>query len=111
MEIVKNELPEFLIIVKDTIKKLEIRQKMSVNKEMGYKGLLYARLADIKKGCGEFDKRAIKKALGTLNSKFWHVNVEKQLQKMSEELLHTNFEEIERIADEITNSGETVRSQ
>ncbi|MCL2053058.1 MAG: ATP-binding protein [Oscillospiraceae bacterium] len=109
-EIIINELPQFLAELREVMEKVKARLKQNSEKEPGYKGFLYDRLREIKRACNDFDKRTAKKALAELNDKLWHADIEKQLDKISEELLHSDFDEIDKIIEHIFDASENEGS-
>jgi signal transduction histidine kinase/CheY-like chemotaxis protein len=101
IDIMISETPAFLKSLRAVIEKLEPKEDSlnaeNINNDEPY---LLEKLDAIQKACAEFDKKAAKNALATLQQKTWSQPVRKLLDKIAEHLLHSDFTETANIARE-----------
>ncbi len=64
---------------------------------------LHEKLAVIKNACAEYDKKTAKKTLSNLRNMKWPPPVVELMDKIAEQLLHGEFDEAAKLAEDYTN--------
>ena len=108
-----DETPAFLEALRALIKKIRPREKNegseTADEDQAY---LREKLFAIQTACAVHDKKTIKSALTELRQKVWSRPTKERLEVIAQHLLHSNFETIESVVDEMIDSpsslGETV---
>jgi len=95
MATIESETPGFLVSLKEVMDKLTVREEAD-NGEQTYEdtALLKEKLLTIKAACEEYDKKAAAAALAMLRKAGWTQPTKMLLSKISEFLLHSDFDEI-----------------
>jgi signal transduction histidine kinase/DNA-binding response OmpR family regulator len=103
-----SETPVFLTSLKEIIQKLETQiaeTDSTVDQDTeDSMFVLREKLAVIQTAAKDFNKKTIKNALGELNQQSWSPSSKEFLEKLGENLLHSEFEEIEKITSEFLYS-------
>ena len=103
-----GETPEFLSALRAVIEKNKLTKDGNkdadniVHDDMVY---LSEKLTEIKKACAEHDKKTAKDTLSRLREKTWPQPVAELLEKMAEHLLHSEFAESAKMAEDYINNG------
>jgi HPt (histidine-containing phosphotransfer) domain-containing protein len=101
-----TETPEFIKSLREVIEKLSPKQDdasmdiMDENAE-DVKKWLGEKLLSIKEAAESYDKKTIKAAIAELRQKNWKPAVKEKLDALSEYLLHSDFDEIIKIANDM----------
>ena len=100
-EVIKNDTKEFLDILNKIILKIEANTKKKPEVLTEDKDYLRAELKKIAVACSDYDKKTAKNTLAAIKEKPWTKETEAILDKITELLLHSEFEkvveEIERV--------------
>jgi len=90
---VSAKTPEFLNALRTLLEKTAPKQEDDdvVDEDTAY---LREKLLIVKSACETYDKRTAKKALADLNEKKWSHKTKKSLEKIAEQLLHSDFEAV-----------------
>ncbi|MCL2184659.1 MAG: ATP-binding protein [Treponema sp.] len=106
VNLILSSLPEFLETLAKVIDKLTPQDEDLNDDESepitGDNAYLKEKLQAIIDACSSFDKKAAKEALADLKQKTWSRPVRDQLSEIAEHLLHSEFEETETIAKELS---------
>ncbi|MCL2619085.1 MAG: PAS domain-containing protein, partial [Defluviitaleaceae bacterium] len=97
MDTVFDETPRFIESLRKTV--LELTPEDAAPAEDSDPELLHIRLGEIFTACQEFNKKAARKALEDLHEKQWSPATKDLLEKLSEMLLHSEFEEAAQLAE------------
>jgi len=100
---IKAETPAFLNELKKIIEKLKSAGEQNKSGEDTEEDLAYLRekLLEIKEACAALDKKAVKKNLAVLREITWAHNTAELLNKIAEYLLHSEFDEITALVNEM----------
>jgi len=98
IEAIIAETPHFLDLLQDCVDKLKPEESHTdIEASDEDKSYLENKLSIIKSACEEFDDTTIEEALKELRSKKWPKQANELFDKLSENLLHSDFEEIIKI--------------
>jgi len=101
-----SSLPDFMKSLDKVIEKLnppedeENNEPVIENDES--RAYLQEKLKEIQESCSSMNKKAAKEALIALKQRNWHKGLKDQLSIMTEHLLHSEFDEVAKIAAEIS---------
>jgi hypothetical protein len=101
MKLIETETPGFLNALKDVVKMLtpkeeETPEALTSESEQ----FLHEKLREIKSACEEWDKTKAREFLALLKEKSWPKQTKELLDKINEQLLHSDFDEIGNEIDE-----------
>ncbi|MCL2605616.1 MAG: ATP-binding protein [Defluviitaleaceae bacterium] len=103
-ESIAAETPGFLDALKEFVNTLAPREEEPIGEPTsGNEPLLREKLLEIKAACKDWDKGKAREALAVLRKNVWPKQTKELLEKINEQLLHSDFDEIE---DEIDNFTE-----
>jgi PAS domain S-box-containing protein len=105
---ITEETPEFLSALRAVIEKNKLTKDGNENADnIPYDDMVYLseKLTEIKKACAEQDKKTAKDTLSHLREKKWPQPVAELLEKMAEHLLHSEFAESAKMAEDYINNG------
>jgi signal transduction histidine kinase/CheY-like chemotaxis protein/HPt (histidine-containing phosphotransfer) domain-containing protein len=102
LSLMRSETRAFLDELRKVIEKIRPKYEEDENIEDTEEtlALLREKLAVIKDACEAFDKKTAKTALNELREKTWSRNVKELLNKISEYLLHSEFDNVAALAGE-----------
>ena len=101
-DIIKMETPEFLASLRAYVDDLcQNSKKVTIDAAGEDKEYLREKLLVIKAACGEYDDEAAEEALAELREKDWSQQTGELLSNISELLLHSAFDKIASVIDEI----------
>jgi HPt (histidine-containing phosphotransfer) domain-containing protein len=102
IEVIKSETPAFLdslrAFIDEITPKTEHADSEAVDENKPY---LHEKLLAIKTACEEYDKNAADDLLAGLRKKTWTPSTKEQLNTIAEHLLHSDFDEVVSVVDEI----------
>jgi len=106
--LISKETPAFLSALRMVIEKNRLIKNSDDNKNAGKisdDDLYYLRekLTVINEACAEYDKKTAKDTLTNLRQKTWPPSVTKTLETMAEHLLHSEFTEAAKLAEDFKN--------
>jgi len=108
IKLILSSLPEFLETLNKVIVKLSPQDEDSEEDEgepiTGDNAYLQEKLQSIQTACASFDKKAAKEALADLKQKTWPRPIREKLSAIAEHLLHSEFEETDIIAKELSKA-------
>jgi signal transduction histidine kinase/DNA-binding response OmpR family regulator len=100
INLVLAELPSFLVKLHGVVSKLEsqkiVPKQCNNQDDIQY---LMEKLHVIKTACSSMDKKTVKKTLAEIREKTWSAPINEQLGAIAGNLLHSEFDEIERNID------------
>jgi signal transduction histidine kinase/CheY-like chemotaxis protein/HPt (histidine-containing phosphotransfer) domain-containing protein len=105
---ISEETPEFLSALRTVIEKNKLTKDGNEDADnISHDDMVYLseKLTEIKKACAEHDKKTAKDTLSHLREKKWPQPVAELLEKMAEHLLHSEFAESAKIAEDYINNG------
>ncbi|MDR2964181.1 MAG: response regulator [Treponema sp.] len=94
-----SELPSFMEMLYIVISKFEAKDEFPVQIEEDDKKFLHEKLVNIKEACQNMEKKTAKKEISLIKEKRWPSDINEQLGKISEHLLHSDFEEAVKIIE------------
>ena len=100
-DILTEKLPPFLEKLKTLLEELkpqETNNEPAADFESN-KEFLHEKLSIVKEACDEYDERIAEPAMAELKTINWSSDIKKQLDEISEHLLHSDFDEAAEIAD------------
>jgi CheY-like chemotaxis protein len=103
--VIAGETPVFLENLRqviDRIKPKDDNEEIVVTEEDT--GFLRRKLSDIKTACVEYSKKPAKEALSELRARKWPRHIKDKIGNICEYLLHSDFEEAARAAEEMLSS-------
>jgi hypothetical protein len=103
VNLILSSLPGFLeelYAVIDKLKPSDDEEEEFYADEAGDAPFLHEKLLAIRTACGSFNKKAAKEALAELKKRSWSKQVRDRLSAIAEHLLHSEFEEVAKIAGE-----------
>jgi len=108
-KLISDETPVFLSALRAVVEKNmliidSIYKKDADKAQYDDINYLYEKLAVIKKACAEFDKKTIKGTLSNLRKMKWPQAVIELMDKIAEHLLHGEFDEVAKLAEDYKNS-------
>ncbi|MCL2845001.1 MAG: ATP-binding protein [Chitinivibrionia bacterium] len=103
IELIASETPVFLSALKDFVNELSPQKEEPVEDPANEdKPLLREKLQEIKSACADWDKNKARESLAALKEKSWSKQTRELLEKINEQLLHSDFDEIESEIDKFT---------
>jgi len=101
---VAAKTPEFLNALRTLVEKTAPKQEEEdvVDEDIAY---LHEKLLTIQSACETYDKKTAKKALAELNEKKWSHKTKNVLEKISEHLLHSDFDAVTAAAKVLSTSS------
>ncbi|MDR1836473.1 MAG: response regulator, partial [Treponema sp.] len=110
INIIKSDTNDFLDRLRAVIAKIKPKDTGNEPSEDTEEALVFLRekLHIIREACAEFEKKTAKNALNELREKTWSHNTRELLNKISEHLLHSDFDNAAALADEFIKNS--VRS-
>ena len=107
IEIIKTDTNDFLDRLRAVIAKIKPKDAGDEPGEDTEEALAFLRekLLVIREACAEFEKKTAKNALNELREKTWSHNTRELLNKISEHLLHSDFDNAAALADEFIKRG------
>jgi len=107
--LMSEETPVFLSELRTVVEKNKLIIDNIYKKgayKAGYEDIAYLKdkLAVIKEACAEYDKKTVKDTLSLLRQKIWPPAIMELLDKMAEHLLHSEFAEAAKLAEDYKNS-------
>jgi len=102
INIIKSDTNDFLDRLRTIIAKIKPKEADNEHGEDTEEALAFLRekLLVIREACAEFEKKTAKGALNELREKKWSHNTRELLNKISEHLLHSDFDNAAALADE-----------
>jgi HPt (histidine-containing phosphotransfer) domain-containing protein len=100
-EAMMAETPEFMEALREVIEKYKPKEdEGEAAREGSMDDLAYLdeKLQAVQKACGEYDKKTIKTLLVELGQEEWSRSVRELLDRITEHLLHSDFDEIAKLA-------------
>jgi signal transduction histidine kinase/CheY-like chemotaxis protein len=95
IDIIKAETPAFINSLRAVLEEIAPKkERATVGKDYEDKPYLTEMLITIKRACGDYDERTADKALTELKKAAWSQQTNEFLDKIAEQLLHSNFDEI-----------------
>jgi len=106
--LLSEETPVFLTALRSVIEKNKINANIIHNKDADMDiyddiSFLNENLAVIKEACAKYDKKTAKDTLSLLKQKNWQSSIMELLDKLAEHLLHSEFAEAVKLAEDYTN--------
>jgi HPt (histidine-containing phosphotransfer) domain-containing protein len=102
IESMAAETPDFLNALKDFISTLTPREEETVEEPTSENELLLReKLQEIKAACKDWDKSKARESLAILRKNTWSKQTKELLEKINEQLLHSDFDEIEDEIDKL----------
>jgi len=99
---VNDKTPKFLNALRILLEKNAPKEEEDVvDEDVSY---LREKLLSVKSACETYDKKTAKKALAELNEKKWSHKTKEMLEKISEHLLHSDFEAVAATVKELSMS-------
>jgi CheY-like chemotaxis protein len=99
--VISGETPAFLENLRQIIQRNKpIDNNEEIESSQDDTDFLHEKLCVIKTACAQFNRKTAKEALNCLKEKRWPPEIKEKLGVISELLLHSDFEGIERIIDE-----------
>ena len=108
-ELILSEVPAFLDALREVIEKnkpktnVEDAELMNEDEE-DVRSFLRERLLIIQAACARYDKRLAKETLADIKQRSWTQLTRERLNDIAEHLLHSEFEEVANISQEILSS-------
>jgi len=103
---ITSETPVFLSALKAFVNELRPREEESAlaagETTNENKQLLSGKLQEIRAACGDWDKSKARDSLAVLREKRWSKETRELLEKINEQLLHSDFDEIRDEIDKFT---------
>ena len=108
IDVISAETPAFLNNLRKIIEELTPDKRECESIRMDAQDFAYLRekLLVVQDACSTYDKKTAKAAISELRQKTWPYAVEELLGTVAEHLLHSNFEEVARVSEEIIKSCE-----
>jgi len=100
LNVIKAETREFLDALRTVIGEIKPKDEETLADTEEALALLKEKLIIIKEACVSFDKKTAKKATGELRERTWSHDTKELLNKISEHLLHSEFDNVVALADE-----------
>jgi CheY-like chemotaxis protein len=104
IDILKAETPAFIESLRAAVEEIRPKKKKTVGKDDEDKPRLTTTLLAIKAACKDYDEQTADKALIELRKKAWSPQTNELLAKIAENLLHSNFDEINEDIDKFLNT-------
>ena len=106
---ITEETPVFLSALRAIFEKNKLiinknNKNDADNNQYGDTAYLYEKLAEIKNACAGYDKKTAKKVLTSLSKMKWPPPVVELMDKIAEHLLHGEFDEAAKLAEDYKNS-------
>jgi len=106
---ITEETPVFLSALHAIVEKNKLiidknNKKGADNNQFDDAAYLYEKLAEIKNACAGYDKKTAKKVLTSLRKMKWPPPVIELMDKIAEQLLHGEFDEAAKLAENYKNS-------
>ena len=107
IKIIQSDTNDFLDKLRAVIAKIKPKDADNEPSEDTEEALAFLRekLIIVREACAEFEKKTAKNALNELKEKTWSHNTRELLNKISEHLLHSEFDSAAAIADEQIKHG------
>jgi CheY-like chemotaxis protein len=107
--LISEDTPVFLSALRAVVEKNKliidkISKKDADNNQYDDMNYLYEKLDVIKRTCAEYDKKTAKKTLSNLRNMKWPPQVYELLDNIAEKLLHGEFDEAVKLAENYKNS-------
>jgi PAS domain S-box-containing protein len=101
-DVIGAEMPGFLDALRAVIEKIKPKDDENETGECSEEALAFLdeRLAAIREACATMNKKAAKNALNELKTNKWPRDIKEMLGKISEHLLHSEFDSAAALADE-----------
>jgi signal transduction histidine kinase/CheY-like chemotaxis protein/HAMP domain-containing protein/HPt (histidine-containing phosphotransfer) domain-containing protein len=98
--LILSELPSFMEMLRDVIKKFESRENdEKKDNDPGDNKSLKEKLLIVKEACASYDKKTAKDTLVEIKRKKWPRHVNEQILSLSTHLLHSDFDEAAQAID------------
>jgi hypothetical protein len=101
IKMIMSKLPSFMEMLCSVIEKHEIKDDNDDKKKKDDdKPFLKQKLEETKEDCKKMDKKSAKGAINEIKEKTWSAQVKEWLSVISENLLHSEFEETEKLIND-----------